>query len=464
VTIRLHDSLTKRAEPVVSDGPIGVYSCGPTVYDRIHVGNARPFVVAMVLKRHLDRQGVASKVVVNVTDVNDKIYAAATARGIASTALAAEMTERYFEDTGRLGLGRPDVEPLVTETMPEIIALIERLIAGGHGYEADGDVYFAVKSFESYGGLSGQKPDEMLAEGRVEPGEGKRSPLDFALWKANKPDEDAWWDSPWGRGRPGWHIECSAMAMAHLGEQIDVHGGGLDLIFPHHENERAQSEGATGRRFAGTWLHNGMLRFGDEKMSKSLGNVERLADALDEWGAETLLLLFARAHYRSPMDYNDDTLGQARAAGEGLRESLRRLRTAAGDGSGDALIVDEAHRRAAAFDAALDDDLATPAAIAELFELSRLANRVIDSQALSTRGAATVADVLLSRLDVLGLAGYGSSDAEVPEEVVKLAEERRGARAARDFARADELRDEIAAAGFVVRDAGDGYELVPATR
>ena len=463
MTIRLYDSLMKRAGAIAADRLIGIYSCGPTVYDRIHVGNARPFVVAMVLKRHLDRQGIASKVVINVTDVNDKIYHAARNRGISSTDLAAEMTGWYFADTGRLGLGRPDVEPLVTESMSEIIVLIERLVANGLAYVADGDVYFAVRSFASYGGLSGQKPDELLAEGRVEPGDGKRSPLDFALWKANKPEEDAWWDSPWGRGRPGWHIECSAMAMAHLGEQIDVHGGGLDLIFPHHENERAQSEGATGHRFAGTWLHNGMLRFGDEKMSKSLGNVERLSDALDEWGAETLLLLFARAHYRSPMDYNDDTLTQARAAGEGLRESLRRLRSAAGDGSDDALVVDEAHRRAGAFDAALDDDLATPQAIAELFDLSRLANRVIDARALSSRAAGAVGDVLVSRLDVLGLAGLGSAD-EVPAAIVSLAEERLTARAARDFARSDALRDQIAAAGFVVRDVADGFELVPAPR
>jgi cysteinyl-tRNA synthetase len=463
VTIRLHDSLTRRAEPVAVDRPIGIYSCGPTVYDRIHVGNARPFVVAMVLKRHLDRQGVASKVVINVTDVNDKIYTAARAKGIPSTALAAEMTDAYFADTGRLGLGRPDVEPRVTETMPEIVALIARLIANDLAYEANGDVYFAVRSFPSYGELSGQKPDELLAEGRVEAGEGKRSPLDFALWKANKPDEDAWWESPWGRGRPGWHIECSAMAMAHLGEEIDVHGGGLDLIFPHHENERAQSEGATGRRFAATWLHNGMLRFGDEKMSKSVGNVERLDRALDEWGAETLLLLFARAHYRSPMDYTNDTLAQARAAGEGLREALRKLRTAAGDGSGDRALVDEADRRAAAFDAALDDDLATPQALAELFGLSSSATRTIAAQSLSGRAGAAVAETLVSRLDVLGLAGLAADD-DVPAEIVSLAEERHEARAARDFARSDALRDQIAAAGFVVRDVEDGFELVPAPR
>src|SRR4051794_2299297 len=417
----------------------------------------------MVLKRHLDRQGVPSRVVINITDVNDKIYVAAARRGVPSTELAREMTDWYVADTSRLGLGRPDVEPRVTETMPEIIALIERLIENGLAYEAHGDVYFAVERFESYGALSGQRPGEMLAEGRVEAGGGKRSPLDFALWKATKPDEDAWWDSPWGRGRPGWHIECSAMAMKHLGERIDVHGGGLDLIFPHHENERAQSEGVTHRPFAGTWLHNGLLRFADEKMSKSLGNVERLDDAITTWGPETLLLLFARAHYRSPMDYNPDTLEQAQRAGEGITEAFRALRGAAGDGSGDHDLVDEAEARTRAFDAALDDDLKTPQALAELFGLITAVNRAVSAGSLSQRGAAAVADTFRSRLDVLGLAGLAAEDA-VPAEVVALAEERRSARAERDFARADELRALIEEHGFVVRDAGERFELVPLPR
>ena len=463
MTLHLHDSLGKRTGAVQPSGPLGIYSCGPTVYDRIHIGNARPFVVAMVLKRHLERQGVPSKVVINITDVNDKIYAAAIKRGIPSTELAREMTDCYIADTSRLGLGRPDVEPRVTETMPEIIALIERLIEQGLAYEAHGDVYFAVDRFDSYGALSGQKPGELLAEGRVEPGEGKRSPLDFALWKANKPDEDAWWESPWGRGRPGWHIECSAMAMKHLGERIDVHGGGLDLIFPHHENERAQSEGATHQRFAGTWLHNGMLRFGDEKMSKSLGNVEKLDDAITLHGAETLLLLFARAHYRSPMDYTPDTLGQAKAAADGFREAFRALRGAAGDGSGDLELLDEADARARAFDAAMDDDLATPQALAQLFGLITSINRAVSAGSLSQTGAVSVGDVFRSRLDVLGLAGL-ATDTAAPPEVVALAEERQSARAARDFARADALRGEIEKHGFVVRDAGDRFELVPAPR
>jgi len=253
------------------------------------------------------------------------------------------------------------------------------------------------------------------------------------------------------------------MAMKHLGERIDVHGGGLDLIFPHHENERAQSEGATQRLFAGTWLHNGMLRFGSEKMSKSLGNVERLDDAITMWGAETLLLLFARAHYRSPVDYNADTLEQAQRAGEGITEAFRALRGAAGDGSGDHDLVDEAEARARAFDAALDDDLKTPQALAELFGLITAVNRAVSAGSLSQRGATAVADTFRSRLDVLGLAGLAAED-EVPAEVVALAEERRSARAARDFARADELRARIEEHGFVVRDAGERFELVPLPR
>ena len=243
-----------------------------------------------------------------------------------SAQLADQMAEAYRVDTDALGLGRPDVEPLASQTLPEIIALIERLIERGAAYASDdGDVYFSVEAYPHYGELSGQRPDELIAGSRVEPGEGKRSPLDFALWKANKPDEDTAWDSPWGRGRPGWHIECSAMARAQLGEDFDVHGGGLDLIFPHHENERAQSE-AAGERFARVWMHNGMLRLTGEKMSKSLGNIDGLAEVLERVGRETLLVFFAQAHYRSPVDYSDTTLEQAAATAAGLREALRNAR------------------------------------------------------------------------------------------------------------------------------------------
>jgi cysteinyl-tRNA synthetase len=296
--LRLYDRL--RDEIVdVEPGPTGalrVYSCGPTVYGRIHVGNARPYWTAMVLKRACEQLlGLPVRLAINITDVNDKIYLAAAQQGVPSAELAAEMAAAYRGDTDGLGLGRPDAEPLASETIPEIVALIEKLVARGAAYPSAGDVYFSVEAYPGYGQLSGQRPDELIAGQRVEPGEGKRSPLDFALWKGNKPGEDTWWDSPWGRGRPGWHIECSAMAERWLGREFALHGGGRDLIFPHHENEIAQSR-AGGRPFAQVWAHNGMLRLSGEKMSKSVGNIEPLHAAVEKWGAETLIMFLLRGH------------------------------------------------------------------------------------------------------------------------------------------------------------------------
>ena len=323
--MRIRDSLSGELRELQpgADGAIGMYVCGPTVYNRIHVGNARPFVVFQLMKRYLEWRGQPVLLVENITDINDKIYAAAVRLGVPSDHLAREMSQAYIADTDLLGLGRPDREPRATETMAEIIALIEELIAGGHAYEAGGDVYFAVRSFDRYGMLSNQRIDQLLeGAGSAEPGEHKRDPLDFALWKGNKPGEDTWWDSPWGRGRPGWHIECSAMAERWLGREFALHGGGRDLIFPHHENEIAQSE-AGGRPFAQVWAHNGMLRLSGEKMSKSVGNIEPLHEAVEKWGAETLIMFLLRGHYASPIDYDDEALEQARRAAETLRNRLR---------------------------------------------------------------------------------------------------------------------------------------------
>ncbi len=428
--MRLRDTLTgepRELEPG-PDGTIGIYVCGPTVYDRIHVGNGRPVVVFLQMKRYLEWRGQPVRLVENITDINDKIYTAAQARGVRSDELAAEMTRAFLADTDRLGLGRPDEEPLATETVPEIVALIEELVASGHAYEAGGDVYFAVRSFDRYGELSGQRPDDVESGARVEPGEHKRDPVDFALWKATKDDEDTWWPSPWGDGRPAWHIECSAMAEKLLGREFEVHGGGRDLIFPHHENEIAQSC-SIGRGFARVWAHNGMLELRGEKMSKSEGNIQGLAEALDEWGPETLIMLFLRAHYASPMEYSDATLEQARRACETLRN---RLRSGAGEDAGVRDAVCEA----------LDDDFHTPRALAVLFRAPPEARD-------------TVADVL----DVLGLGGLARTEA-APAEVKELAEARRAARERRDFAESDRLRDEITALGWEVRDTADGHELV----
>src|SRR3712207_2791345 len=329
-----------------------MYFCGPTVYQRIHVGNARPFVFSMWLKRWLESRGYEVKLVENVTDVNDKIYDAARAQGIASGELAERATRWYFEDTDGLGLGRPDVEPLATETIPEIVALIEELVSRGLAYESQGDVYFRVASYPGYGELSGANLDDMVAQ---EPSDLKEDPRDFALWKATKPHEDTAWESPWGRGRPGWHIECSAMAEKHLGPEFEIHGGGLDLRFPHHENELAQSRGA-GRPFARIWAHNGMLELAAEKMSKSIGNIVSLRDALDRWGREPLLVLFAGAHYRSPVEFSDEAMEHARAQADTFRNYFVGLRWEPGEVERDRLA------------AVLDDDFNTADALAVLHD------------------------------------------------------------------------------------------------
>ena len=424
--MRLQDTLSgSLVELPPPPEPIGIYVCGPTVYQRAHIGNARPFVVFTWLARWLRARGHDVRLVHNITDVNDKIYEAAPGH---SAERARDATRWYLEDTAGLGLGMPDAQPLATETMPEIIALIRELLDSGHAYVADGDVYFRVASFETYGALSGQRPDQVEEQ---EPNAAKEDPRDFALWKATKEGEDTSWEAPWGVGRPGWHIECSAMAAKELGPEFWIHGGGLDLVFPHHENERAQSL-SVGHPFARIWMHNGMLRFTGEKMSKSLGNVETIRDVLDEWGAQTALVFFLTAHWRKPIDFSEETMAAARSQAETLRNALRGETRATGEWS--------------AFEAALEDDFNTPAALAILHEWAR-------SGALGE---------LRRGLDVFGLGTLGERR-EAPVDVVALADARVRARASRDFAEADRLRDEIAGAGWEVRDVGEGYELVPRT-
>ena len=422
--MRLHDTLTGELVdlPAPSE-PIGIYVCGPTVYQRAHIGNARPFVVFVWLARWLRAEGHEVKLVHNITDVNDKIYEAAPGR---SAERAAEATRWYLDDTEGFGLGMPDAQPLATTTMPEIISLIEELVSSGHAYPANGDVYFRVESFPTYGALSGQRPDQVEEQ---EPSDLKQDPRDFALWKATKEGEDTSWDSPWGRGRPGWHIECSAMAQKELGPEFWIHGGGLDLVFPHHENERAQSL-ALGHPFARIWMHNGMLRFTGEKMSKSLGNVTTIREVLDTWGRETALVFFLTAHWRKPIDFSEETMAAAAAQAETLRNALRGEERTTGDWS--------------AFEAALEDDFNTPAALAILHDWAR-----VGALAELRRG-----------LDVFGLATLGDRP-QAPDHVVALADERVAARARRDFGEADRLRDAITDAGWDVRDVDRGYELVP---
>jgi cysteinyl-tRNA synthetase len=425
--MRLYSSLSRRLEDLPPPpGPIRMYFCGPTVYQRIHVGNARPFVISLWLKRWLAHRGYDVTLVENITDINDKIYDAAPG---ASAELAERASRWYVEDTDRLGLGRPDHEPKASETVAEIVALIEELVARGLAYAAEGDVYFRVARFPEYGRLSGQRPDEVQEQ---EPNPLKEDPRDFALWKATKPGEDTRWESPWGLGRPGWHIECSAMAEKYLGPSFEIHGGGLDLVFPHHENELAQSQGA-GREFARIWMHNGMLRLTGEKMSKSLGNIATLQEVLDEWGRETLLLFFLTAHWRKPIDFSEETMAAAKAQVDGLRNALVERRHEP---------VDEA--RWARFVAALDDDFNTPEALAILHEWRSAGND----------------GVLLRGLAVFGLESL-AKQVEAPEDVRHLQRQRDEARERRDFAEADRLRDEILARGWEPRDFAGGTALVP---
>jgi cysteinyl-tRNA synthetase len=328
--VLLYDSFSReKVELPAPPGPIRMYFCGPTVYQRIHVGNARPLVIALWMRSWLRARGYDVTLVENVTDVNDKIYEAAAREGIPSVELAEKATRWHQEDTDALGLGRPDARPLASETIAEIVSLIGELVDRDLAYESAGDVYFRVAAFPDYGKLSGADPDEMVAQ---EPSDLKEDPRDFALWKANKPQEDTWWESPWGHGRPGWHIECSAMAEKCFGPEFEIHGGGLDLRFPHHENEIAQSRGA-GRPFAQIWAHNGLLRLDEEKMSKSTGNIVSLREVLDTHGREALLVFFLGAHWRSPIDYSDEAMEAAQAQAESFRTAFRVARLHPGTSS-----------------------------------------------------------------------------------------------------------------------------------
>ncbi len=375
--IRLYNSLSQRKEDFEprTEGKAGIYCCGPTVYNLVHVGNARPYVTFAVLRSWLRYRGLDVTLVENITDVDDKIIAKANAEGRTAVEVAEEFTAAYREDVGRLGEGlRPDVEPLATDTIPEIVDLCCQLVAQGAAYEAEGSVYFRVRGFPQYGKLSKQRVEELEEGARVEGEPGKEDPLDFAVWKAAKPGEPAW-ESPWGMGRPGWHIECSAMALRYLGAGFDIHGGGRDLIFPHHENEIAQSE-AAGLPFARVWMHNGMIRNEGEKMAKSVGNIFLLREALDRYGTPVLLTYFLTTHYRSPLEFSVAKLEEAKAAYERLVEALR---TAAfrqehpgeGDEAPAGELLGKAEAARAAFAEYMDDDLNTAGALGELFALGR---------------------------------------------------------------------------------------------
>ena len=446
--VRIRDTLSGRPATVEPREPpaVGIYACGPTVYSPIHVGNARPFVIFMLLRRFLAHEGYRPSLVINVTDINDKIYDAARERGVPSSEHGAEMTRRYLEDTDALGLGRPDAEPLATETIAEIVTLIEALIATGHAYESGGDVYFRVRSFEEYGKLSNRDPEEMDQGEEAGTAQLKEDPLDFALWKARKPDEDAAWPSPWGEGRPGWHIECSAMAEKLLGADFEIHGGGSDLVFPHHENEIAQTESARGLPLARIWMHNGMVLTGPEaKMAKSVGNVFMLGEAIDRFGREAVIAFLISGHYRQPLAFGEDVLEQAQARNERLRDFFRGVDRA--DGPEDPVVAETRE----AFLSALADDFNTPRAMAALYELVAEGHR---------RPVAGAHEALEELLEIVGLESLARTDEDVDAEAEDLLAERERARAERDFERADRIRDQLDERGWEVRDTSDGARLV----
>jgi cysteinyl-tRNA synthetase len=448
--IRIHDTLSGEERLLEPRDPprVGIYACGPTVYGRVHVGNARPFVVFTLLKRFLQHEGYQPVFVANVTDVNDKIYDAARERGVPSEQLAREMTAAYVADTGALGLERPDHEPLASETIAEIIALIESLIDSGHAYEAGGDVYFRVGSFDGYGKLSNRPLEEMQQGEGDDAAAVKEAPQDFALWKARKEGEDTWWESPWGQGRPGWHIECSAMAESLLGVDFEIHGGGSDLIFPHHENEIAQTEAARGQPLARLWMHNGMVEMDAEKMAKSVGNIRLLHGAIQQFGSDAFLMWLVGAHYRKPVAYTEAALEDASRAVERVRELVRRLEPGAPSPPELDAVVER-------FFDHLADDFNTPAARAELFAWVAEANRRLDAGERLGPGR------LEEMLRAFGLESLMSGDDErPPEDVERLAAEREEARGARDFELADRLRDELGRRGWEVRDTADGPRLV----
>lgn len=456
--LQIYNSLTSRKEPFrpMTPGQVRMYVCGMTVYDYCHLGHARAMVVFDMVARYLRAQGLDVTYVRNITDIDDKIIQRAAEQGVSVEALTERFINAMNEDAAALGVQRPDVEPRATESIDAIIAMIETLIAKGYAYAANnGDVYYAVAKFADYGKLSGERVDDLRVGARIEVDEAKRDPLDFVLWKAAKPGEPSW-PSPWGDGRPGWHIECSAMSTACLGNHFDIHGGGLDLKFPHHENEIAQSEAATGEPFVNVWMHNGHVRIDDEKMSKSLGNFFTVREILAKYRPEQVRYFLLASHYRGPLNYSTEALENAGSALERLYLALRGLDLqATADRQAEPLYYER-------FTAAMDDDFNTPVALAVLHDLAREINRRRDqdSQAASRLGA-----VLRELGGMLGLlqdepdsylrAG-GDAAALSDADIEALILRRKEARAARDFAEADRLRDQLVEHGIILEDGPQG--------
>ena len=464
--MQIYNSLTRKKEEFkpIHEGKVGIYACGPTVYNYFHIGNARPFITFDVLRRQLEREGYQVTFVQNFTDIDDKMIRRANEEGITVKELADRFIAEYYVDAGALGIRPATVHPKATEHIAEIIQLITRLIENGHAYATpSGDVYYRVSAFPGYGKLSGQNMEdrEMGASERLNVETDKEAPEDFALWKAQKPGEPAW-DSPWGKGRPGWHIECSAMSMKYLGETFDIHCGGKDLLFPHHENEIAQSEGATGKKYVNYWMHNGFINVDNQKMSKSLNNFFTVRDIAKEYDLEAVRLFMLSAHYRSPINFSRDQIEAANASLNRLYTARNSLKFQIENGEDRPMNAEEeafAGRLKAyekRFDEAMDDDMNTADALGAIFELVRDANVTIQ-QGASREAAKAALNSLEAICDVLGL--LSRKEDELPEEIATLVRERAEARKNKDWARSDELRNRIISAGYILEDTKQGQKV-----
>ena len=460
--MQIYNTMSRKKEELVPivPGKISMYACGPTVYNFFHIGNARPFIVFDTLRRYLEYRGYQVTFVQNFTDIDDKMIRRANEEGTTVKELGERFIREYYHDADALGIERATVNPRATEHIEDIIRLVSRLVEQGHAYAVpSGDVYFSVRSFPGYGKLSGQNIDDLENGARVEPGDEKRDPLDFALWKAEKPGEPSW-ESPWGKGRPGWHIECSAMSMSILGETFDIHGGGQDLIFPHHENEIAQSEAATGKPFAHYWMHNGYINVDNQKMSKSLGNFFTVRDIAQEFDLEAVRMFMLGVHYRNPVNFSRELIQQAESALSRLRTTAERLDEAAVQkqptAEDEAFIASLSEYRDR-FNAAMDDDLNTADALGVLFDLSHALNTFVTEP----RGEHAVQEartVFRELTGVLGLLQH-KKEQEFPQEALDLLEERQAARKSKNFARADAIRDQLKGMGFIVEDTVNGPKL-----
>lgn len=463
--MKLYNTLTRKKEEFVpiEPGKVKMYSCGPTVYDYFHIGNARPFILFDTLRRYLEYQGYQVDFVQNFTDIDDKMINRANQEGITVKELGERFIAEYFTDAQGLGIRKATVHPKATENIDAIIGIIQKLEERGYAYNVNGDVYFSTKKFEGYGKLSKQPLEDLEAGARINVNETKRDVMDFALWKAQKPGEPAW-ESPWGMGRPGWHIECSAMANKYLGETIDIHSGGQDLIFPHHENEIAQSECANCKPFARYWVHNGYININNQKMSKSLGNFFTVRDIAKQYDYEIIRFFMLSAHYRNPINFSDELMRQAKSAVERVytgKENLRFLLDNSEDrelNEAEAAFSAQIDACKEKFIAAMDDDLNTADAIAAVFDLIYGANTALSNEQKNAKAVIKKAiDALAEMGGVLGLFGK-DTDTSIDEEVEKLIEQRNAARAAKDWASADAIRDRLKAMNIELKDTPMGVK------